>query len=79
MQIYSSSKAKDFINEKSNRINDDKHTLCRSCKYQRVCSSGCKRMENNMYIDESGEFCGFKDFLDYAINDMAIVWKMISR
>lgn len=79
VQIYSSSKAKDFINEKSNRINDDKYALCRSCKYQRVCSCGCKRMENNMYIDESGEFCGFKDFLDYAINDMAIVWKMVSR
>lgn len=79
IKIYSHEKAKEFINEKSNRINDDNYALCRSCQYLRVCNCGCKRMKNNMYIDESGEFCGFKDFLDYTVNDMMTIWKIISK
>ncbi|MEI0525602.1 SPASM domain-containing protein [Brachyspira murdochii] len=78
--IFYNQKAKDFINEKTNIINNDDYKLCRSCRYFKICKLGCKRMLENMYIDNKDKtFCGYKDFLDYSINDIIKIWKIVSR
>ncbi|WP_304332825.1 SPASM domain-containing protein [Brachyspira innocens] len=78
--IFYNQKAKDFINEKTDIINNDDYKLCRSCRYFQICKLGCKRMLENMYIDNKDKtFCGYKDFLDYSINDIIKIWKIVSR
>ncbi|ADG70156.1 radical SAM/SPASM domain-containing protein [Brachyspira murdochii] len=78
--IFYNQKAKDFINEKTDIINNDDYKLCRSCRYFKICKLGCKRMLENMYIDNKDKtFCGYKDFLDYSINDIIKIWKIVSR
>ncbi|WP_240516470.1 SPASM domain-containing protein [Brachyspira sp. G79] len=78
--IYYNQKAKDFINEKTDIINNDDYKLCRLCRYFKICRLGCKRMLENMYIDNKDKtFCGYKDFLDYSINDIIKVWKIVSK
>ena len=77
--IFYNQKAKDFINEKDNIINNDNYKLCRSCRYFKICRLGCKRMLENIYIDNKDKtFCGYKDFLDYSINDIVKIWKIVS-
>lgn len=78
--IFYNQKAEYFINEKDNIINNDDYKLCRSCRYFQICKLGCKRMLENMYIDNKDKtFCGYKDFLDYSINDIIKIWKIVSR
>lgn len=78
--IFYNQKAEYFINEKDNIINNDDYKLCRSCRYFQICKLGCKRMLENMYIDNKDKtFCGYKDFLDYSINDIVKIWKIVSR
>ncbi|WP_157153397.1 radical SAM/SPASM domain-containing protein [Brachyspira murdochii] len=78
--IFYNQKAKDFINEKTDIINNDDYKLCRSCRYFKICKLGCKRMLENMYIDNKDKtFCGYKDFLDYSINDIIKIWRIVSR
>ena len=72
--IYDNKIVKDFIYEyKKEEISN----LCSSCKYFIFCNGGCKRMKKNMYIDNN--FCGYKDFLDFSINDILKIWKIILR
>ena len=78
--IFYNQKAEYFINEKTDIINNDDYKLCRSCRYFQICKLGCKRMLENMYIDNKDKtFCGYKDFLDYSINDIIKIWKIVSR
>ena len=70
--IYNNKKVRDFISE-----NKYANNLCHSCKYFIFCNGGCKRMNKNMYID--GDFCGYKDFLDFSFNDILKIWEIISR
>lgn len=72
--IYDNKRVKDFIYEYKEK---EMSNLCRSCKYFIFCNGGCKRMKKNMYIDNN--FCGYKDFLDFSINDILKIWKIISR
>lgn len=37
--------------------------LCRDCPYRRLCGGGCRRMHREMYVDETGGFCGYREFL----------------
>lgn len=41
--------------------------ICQNCNYKNICRGGCKRMKNIMYIDRSGDYCGYRDFLDYSL------------
>ncbi|MEG1069212.1 MAG: SPASM domain-containing protein [Ruthenibacterium sp.] len=38
--------------------------LCQNCAYQKMCGGGCPRMRNNMYLNETETFCGYKTFLE---------------
>ena len=37
--------------------------LCRDCPTRRLCGGGCRRMHREMYVDETGGFCGYREFL----------------
>lgn len=37
---------------------------CQSCPFLKICNGGCKRMENAMYLNEEGTYCGYQDFLN---------------
>lgn len=70
--IYDNERVRDFIFERKEISN-----LCYSCKYFVFCNGGCKRILKNMYIDNN--FCWYKDFLDFSINDIRKIWKIISK
>lgn len=44
--------------------------ICFECRYIKVCGGDFKRMRNQMLFEKNGEFCGYKNFLDFVTNDM---------
>jgi uncharacterized protein len=42
---------------------------CAKCKYLKACNGGCKRMENVMYVNESG-YCGYRAFLNESLDTL---------
>lgn len=57
-QLIASDASKDFIMKKKD------YPLCTSCPYAKACGGGCKRMKNEIYINQKGDFCGMKTLLD---------------
>ena len=68
----------DVINNQNriNFTNDLKkiNTKCTSCQFYRLCNSGCKRMYNNIYIEDN--FCGMENFLKNNINSIIKILKL---
>lgn len=50
---------------------------CKKCEYFTICNGGCKRLENAIYLNQREDFCGYKTFLDSAINDMVNIGNAI--
>ncbi|MGC3366097.1 SPASM domain-containing protein [Enterococcus faecalis] len=51
---------------------------CGNCPFIKVCGGGCKRMKNAVYVDSSGQYCGYQDFLRYFIPRIQEVLQLIS-
>lgn len=51
--------------EETGFLDSRKHPpqACAKCRYQRMCGGGCKRMEQSVYVDQTG-FCGYQHLLD---------------
>lgn len=60
-QLILSDTAKDFIKKKNY------YPLCTSCPYVKVCGGGCKRMKNEIYLNQAGDFCGMRTLLNNCI------------
>lgn len=50
--------AKAFVNRPR-----EEAPLCGACPYRNLCGGGCRRMRREMYVDETGKFCGYREFL----------------
>lgn len=54
-------------------------TVCKSCRWRNMCGGGCVRMKYNMYVNQKGDFCGYKDFLDKSENRLNQVARGLTR
>ncbi len=59
MQILESDNAHAFLSRE--RVPPD---ICRTCKWRTLCGGGCPRMEKHMYVQENGQLCGYREFLN---------------
>lgn len=44
--------------------------FCRECQYFRMCGGGCKRMQRAVSFCEREAYCGYRDFLDFALQKL---------
>lgn len=50
---------------------------CATCPFKKVCGGGCKRMRDAVYVDHSGKYCGYQDFLNVFIPRIPEIVKQI--
>ncbi len=48
--------------------------MCATCPFERICHKNCKRL-NTCYDRE--DYCGYRDFLEYAAPDMISIARML--
>ncbi len=53
--------------------------LCDACKYRNLCGGGCPRMKTSMYLDETKNLCGYKEFIDRNRDQIDAVARYLSR
>lgn len=53
--------------------------LCRECPFIRLCGGGCKRMQREVCCEEGDSFCGYQDFLYYAVGRMQEIARLQRR
>lgn len=61
-ELFSKESAKQFICEKKELPN-----LCLNCPFRQQCHGGCKRMKDAVYVDGSGQFCGYQEILKIIV------------
>ena len=69
LSLTESERAREFLLREKPRP-----TLCRNCRWAKICGGGCARMADNMYVSRDGKQCGYGDFLTHnaeEINRMA--------
>lgn len=49
-------------------------SMCATCPFERICHKNCKRL-NTCYYRE--DYCGYRDFLEYAAPDMIAIARML--
>ena len=49
-------------------------SMCATCPFERICHKNCKRL-NTCYYRE--DYCGYRDFLEYAAPDMISIARML--
>lgn len=47
------------------------YDYCEDCPFVRLCGGGCKRMKDAMYLNETATYCGYQDFLEEKLPQMA--------
>ena len=62
MDLIGSDTAKAFLSRPR-----DNMIACKGCRYQNFCGGGCRRMQREVYCCPGEEYCGYRDFLDYAM------------
>lgn len=70
MNIIANQKRIGFISQEKKA-----NIKCKTCKFNRLCNGGCKRMYNSIYIDNDN-FCGMENFLDKNINSIIKILKL---
>lgn len=66
---------KSILSESKKR--DTLPTLCKACRYIKMCNGGCKRMQGSVcFKDDTTEYCGYKDFLDYTVDRIIMLGKL---
>jgi uncharacterized protein len=45
-------------------------SYCRKCEFVRFCHGGCKRMKNQMYVNQAENYCGYQDFLTHNLQKL---------
>lgn len=71
MKILNTHKAVDFLHSTRNI------PLCGECNYRKICGGGCKRMQRQTCYTDGDTYCGYRDFLDYAMDDMLLIVRTI--
>lgn len=51
------------VGQKFLRTPRDMSGLCETCPYIQVCGGGCQRMEQTVYKNKEGTYCGYQDVL----------------
>ena len=72
--ILGSDKIAEFV-----QCSDNKMLLCKECAYARFCNGNCKRMRREICVDENGNFCGYKSFLDKYGSELAGIAKELMK
>ena len=49
-----------------NRPREDMRA-CQTCRYQRFCGGGCRRMQREIYCAPGDSYCGYREFLDASM------------
>ena len=65
MDIINSEKMSAFLSEERRPCQS-----CETCPFERMCHKNCKRL-NIAYYDD--HYCGYRDFLEYAYNDIVYI------
>lgn len=52
---------------------------CRKCNFLSICNGGCKRLKTAVYVNNSETYCGYQDFLQNTILDMASISKKLRQ
>ena len=63
-ELWSSDGLGDFLNRQSPKLQ-----MCTACRYAKFCGGYCERMRSEVCGLLDGNYCGYKDFLDYAGKD----------
>ena len=62
VEMLKSKNTQKFLNESRRECKE-----CDNCKFKKICNKNCKRL-NITYFDD--EYCGYKDFLEYAFYNL---------
>ncbi len=65
VELRESAVAREFLTRPRKRAK-----LCDDCVYRNFCGGGCQRMQREVYCAPEDSFCGYRSFLDSAMEDL---------
>lgn len=69
VELLKSKNTQKFLNESRRECKE-----CANCKFIKICNKNCKRLNITYFNDE---YCGYKDFLEYAFYHLQNAWKYL--
>lgn len=71
VDLLKSKNTQKFLNETRKECAE-----CNNCKFIKICNKNCKRVNTTYFNDE---YCGYKDFLEYAYRDLYMIASMFRQ